>query len=67
MGMDMSTSNQMLLFQGSKSPIINNNFLVIYSLPQVLLILALKDWRPWWKMAHDDVWEVEDVGDYNRN
>lgn len=64
MGMEAGIANQMLLFQVSKSPTINNNLLVTYTLPPALLVFSLKDW---WKMAGGDVWEAEDVRDYNRN
>lgn len=43
----MGISNQMLLFQVSKSPIIKNNLLVTCDLLLALLIFSLKDmkWR----------------------
>lgn len=47
MGKEVGTSNQVLLPQVSKSPIINNNLLIIYDLPPTLLMFSLKamEWR----------------------
>lgn len=68
----MGTSNQMLLPQVSKSPIINNNLLIIYDLPPTLLVFFERHgvegekWG-WWKTTDGgDFREAESIGDYNR-
>lgn len=70
-GMEVDPSNQMLLFQASKSPTINS-FLVTYKLLPILRDIL---WQPWHGggevgLAEENRWrevrEAEGVGVYNR-
>lgn len=65
-------SNQMLLFQASKSPIINNLLVTLQAASNAALFsLEAVAWRVrgggWWRMAGSgEVREAESVGAYNR-
>lgn len=65
-------SNQMLLFQASKSPIINNLLVTLQAASNAALFsLEAVAWRVrgggWWRMAGSgEVREAESIGAYNR-